>query len=101
MWDDPYVPLYGRSAPTEKGFSSVEDLRAVLDHLRIRRASLLGLSLGGRIAIDFTLAYPQRVDKLVLMGPTGYRFKIEDDQWHLQCRTPYSPSASVRSPRTI
>ena len=95
MWDDQFVPLsrmftvirhdirpYGRSAATEKGFSSVEDLRALLDHLQIKRASLVGLSLGGRIAIDFTLAYPQRVDKLVLIGPglTGYRFKIEDDQ---------------------
>ena len=95
MWHDQYVPLsqmftvirydirpYGRSANTEKGFSSVEDLRGLLDHLRIRHASLVGLSLGGRIAIDFTLAYPERVDKLVLMGPglTGYRFKVEDDQ---------------------
>jgi 3-oxoadipate enol-lactonase len=95
MWDDQFVPLsrsftvvrhdirpYGRSAPSEKGFSSVEDLRALLDHLQITRASLVGLSLGGRIAVDFTLAYPDRVDKLVLMGPglTGYRFKVEDDQ---------------------
>ena len=94
MWDDQFVPLsqsftvvrydirpYGRSAPSEKGFSSVEDLRALLDHLGIPRASLVGLSLGGRIAIDFALAYPDRVDKLVLMGPglTGYQFKIEND----------------------
>ena len=72
----------GRSAPSEKGFSSVEDLRALLDHLGIARASLVGLSLGGRIAIDFTLAYPDRVNKLVLMGPglTGYQFKVENDQ---------------------
>jgi pimeloyl-ACP methyl ester carboxylesterase len=95
MWDDQFVPLspsftvvrhdirpYGRSAATEKGFSSVEDLRALLDHLKITRASLVGLSLGGRIAIDFTLAYPDRVDKLVLMGPglTGYQFKLENDE---------------------
>ena len=94
MWDDQYGLLaqmftvirydirpYGRSANTEKGFSSVDDLSALLDHLRISRASLVGLSLGGRIAIDFALAHPQRVDKLILMGPglTGYRFKIEDD----------------------
>jgi 3-oxoadipate enol-lactonase len=95
MWDDQFVPLsqsftvvrhdirpYGRSATSEKGFSNVDDLRALLDHLGITRASLVGLSLGGRIAIDFALAYPDRVDKLVLMGPglTGYEFKIEDDQ---------------------
>ena len=95
MWDDQVAPLsqsftvvrhdirpYGRSAPSEKGFSSVEDLRALLDHLGIARASLVGLSLGGRIAIDFTLAYADRVNKLVLMGPglTGYQFKVENDQ---------------------
>jgi pimeloyl-ACP methyl ester carboxylesterase len=95
MWDDQVSPLsqsftvvrhdirpYGRSAPSEKGFSSVEDLRGLLDHLGIKRASLVGLSLGGRIAIDFTLTYPDRVDKLVLMGPglTGYQFKVENDQ---------------------
>ena len=95
MWDGQFVPLsqrftvirhdirpYGRSALSEKGFSSVDDLRGLLDHLGIARASLVGLSLGGRIAIDFTLAYPDRVDKLVLMGPglTGYQFKMESDQ---------------------
>ncbi len=60
----------------------MEDLRALLDYLGIARASLVGLSLGGRIAIDFTLAYPDRVDKLVLMGPglTGYQFKVENDE---------------------
>jgi 3-oxoadipate enol-lactonase len=93
MWDD-QVPVlaqrftvvrydirpYGRSAGVEKGYSSVDDLAALMDYLGVKRASLVGLSLGGRIAIDFALAHPDRVDKLVLMGPglTGYAFNQND-----------------------
>jgi 3-oxoadipate enol-lactonase len=93
MWDDQMPVLsksftvirydirpYGRSAGTEKGFSSVDDLRALLDYLGVKRASLVGLSLGGRIAIDFALVEPDRVEKLVLMGPglSGYAFNPDD-----------------------
>ena len=95
MWDDQMPVLvksfgvirydirpYGRSAETEKGFSSVEDLRALMDYLNVKSASLVGLSLGGRIAIDFALTYPGRVSKLVLMGPglTGYAFNVNDEK---------------------
>jgi 3-oxoadipate enol-lactonase len=94
MWDD-QVPFlaesftvtrydirpYGRSALTEKGFSSVDDLAALMDFLGILKASLVGLSLGGRIAVDFALTHPTRVDKLVLMGPglTGFPFNAQDE----------------------
>ena len=93
MWDDqvPFLATsftvtrydirpYGRSALTDKGFSSVDDLAALLDFLGITRASLVGLSLGGRIALDFALTHPDRVDKLVLMGPglTGFPFNEKD-----------------------
>jgi pimeloyl-ACP methyl ester carboxylesterase len=94
MWDD-QVPFlaksftvtrydirpYGRSGPAEKGFSSVDDLAALMDFLGIERASLVGLSLGGRIAIDFALTHPDRLDKLVVMGPglTGFPFNQKDE----------------------
>lgn len=42
------------------------DLRAVLLALGIRRASVLGYSMGGRLALTFAVQYPQMVDKLVL-----------------------------------
>lgn len=38
----------------------------VLDHLRIERASLVGLSFGGMVAQAFALQYPERVRSLVL-----------------------------------
>ncbi len=45
---------------------SVADLRALLDHLRLRRAAVGGLSMGGNIALNFALAHPNRVTALVV-----------------------------------
>ncbi|HEV8675440.1 MAG TPA: alpha/beta fold hydrolase [Methylomirabilota bacterium] len=42
------------------------DLRDLLDHLRIRRAHVGGLSLGGGIATRFALRHPRRVRSLVV-----------------------------------
>lgn len=43
-----------------------EDLRRLMDHLRVDRAHLVGLSMGGRILMDFAARHPQRVQSLVL-----------------------------------
>lgn len=58
----------GRSAPPDRSFSDVEDLRAVLDHFGLDRAALVGLSMGGETALDFALAHPERVTALALIG---------------------------------
>ena len=42
------------------------DLCRVLDHFKAERAHLVGLSMGGRIAMHFALAHPQRVRSLTL-----------------------------------
>src|SRR5579863_411515 len=46
-------------------------LGAFLDKLDVRRCVLVGNSLGGAIAIGYALKQPERVAKLVLMGPGG------------------------------
>ena len=46
----------------------VDDLKNLLDNLNIEKANLIGFSLGGAIALDFTIKYPQRVSSLVLMS---------------------------------
>lgn len=56
---------HGRSTATVPA-SPVEDLRRVLDHLGVKEASLVGLSMGGGVAFGFALQHPERVDKLVL-----------------------------------
>jgi pimeloyl-ACP methyl ester carboxylesterase len=45
-----------------------EDARALLDHLRIERADVMGYSLGARIAAFFAKAHPHRVCAMILGG---------------------------------
>jgi pimeloyl-ACP methyl ester carboxylesterase len=60
---------FGETRYKPETFSHMQDLRAVLDKLGIEQANLVGCSQGGRFAVDFTLAYPKRVAKLVLVAP--------------------------------
>lgn len=68
-------PGYGQSAKpivTEGVWTfNAYVLREVLDALDIERAHLVGNSLGGGTALKMALDYPDRVDRLVLMGPAG------------------------------
>ncbi|PWT88001.1 MAG: hypothetical protein C5B55_13870 [Blastocatellia bacterium] len=50
----------------------VDFLDQFCKQLKIERASLVGSSLGGWIAAAYTLAFPDRVDKLVLEDAAGY-----------------------------
>lgn len=59
---------YGRSPAWDGPYSSVDDLRRLLDELGLERASLVGLSRGGTVALEFTLEHPDRVDALVLVA---------------------------------
>ena len=73
MWDEQFGELsqhyrvirydargYGRSSAADQAFSAHEDLAGLMRGLNLVRASLVGLSLGGRIAIDFALAHPDQ-----------------------------------------
>src|SRR5437660_10743680 len=45
-----------------------EDVRALLDHLGLPRADVMGYSMGARIAAFLALAHPARVRSLILGG---------------------------------
>jgi len=82
LWE-PVVPLvagrfralrtdlrfYGRSAGPAAPWSWHDDVLATLDELGIERAALVGLSLGGRIALELALDAPQRFWALALVAP--------------------------------
>jgi pimeloyl-ACP methyl ester carboxylesterase len=59
---------YGKSSTATGNFSNMDDLRVLFNHLKIEKACLMALSSGGRLAIDFTLQYPEKVSSLVLVG---------------------------------
>jgi 3-oxoadipate enol-lactonase len=54
-----------------------EDLRAVLDDLGIRRARILGLSMGGATALRFATRWPERVEALILASTMASRLPDE------------------------
>ncbi len=60
------LPGYGKSGAHDNDFSFVEDLKGLLDYLKIETVSIIGLSVGGQIGIDFSLEYPEKVHSLVL-----------------------------------
>ncbi|HZM82289.1 MAG TPA: alpha/beta fold hydrolase [Candidatus Limnocylindrales bacterium] len=64
----------GLSAPARPTLASgayADWLGDVLDALGIQRVRLLGLSLGGWLAADFATRDPDRVERLVLLSPSG------------------------------
>jgi pimeloyl-ACP methyl ester carboxylesterase len=61
---------FGRSPIPADTFANHEDPAALLDHLQVDSAHVVGASYGGLIALDFTLAHPERVRSLVLVAPS-------------------------------
>ncbi|MFE6710590.1 alpha/beta fold hydrolase [Streptomyces sp. NPDC057695] len=71
----PDLPGYGRSG---KGVDLADPfgalasgIRGVLDQLNLEKAHFVGNSYGGACALRLALDTPQRVDRMVLMGPGG------------------------------
>ena len=65
-----YDPRGHGSTPWSDGALAIDDLArdlgALLDHVGVERASIVGVSLGGMTAMAFARLAPQRVDRLVL-----------------------------------
>lgn len=63
------MPGFGKSP--DCGQPPVTVLQAVLSHLELERVVLAGPSMGGRIALEYAIAHPQRLAGLVLAGAVG------------------------------
>lgn len=91
MWDDQFsefaqryrsirydVRGHGRSSRPSGAFSHVDDLYRLLAFLDATDVALVGLSRGGRIAIDFTLEYPNAVRALVAVAAAFSGAEVDD-----------------------
>ena len=82
MWDDQVDPLandatvirydvrgFGRSTPRDNDlpYTHTADLFALLDHLAVDAAVLVGLSMGGGIVTEAAVQEPERIKALVLL----------------------------------
>ena len=61
--------FFGRSTGPAVPWSWEKDVVGVLDELEIERTALVGLSLGGKLALDVALAHPQRLWAVVGVAP--------------------------------
>ncbi len=82
MWDEQF-PLfvqryrvirydlrgYGQTRLGPGTFANHEDVTALLNALDAPRAHIIGVSFGSAVALDFTLAHPDRVSSLVMVAP--------------------------------
>src|SRR5262245_22749618 len=81
MWDDAAPMLaerfrvirldfrgYGGTPMPDGSFVYAADVAALLAALDVDRADVIGVSMGGHVALDLALAHPQLVDRLVLVG---------------------------------
>lgn len=72
------------SLPVEgRPYSDHEDLATLLDHLGVKAAHVVGFSMGSGIAVDFSLAYPDRTRSLTAVGPWvfGYSSPTAQDMF--------------------
>jgi 3-oxoadipate enol-lactonase len=92
----------GATTTTPAPYTSAQlaaDAVALLDALEIERADVFGMSLGGMIAQELALGWPERVDRLVLgcthcgLGhaapperEAGRAFALETDDWAQRMR---------------
>ena len=85
---------FGRSSMPTDPYSHVEDVKALLSYLEIRQAVVLGLSMGGGVALDFALAYPEYTRALILADSTWRGFS-----WSKQSAASTAWTARTFQPR--
>jgi pimeloyl-ACP methyl ester carboxylesterase len=93
MWDPQFETLaqafrvvrydhrgFGRSSAATQPYSPVADLVKLMDHLELKRANLVGNSMGGTLALDFALLQPDRTGAVVVIASAagGYPTPEED-----------------------
>jgi pimeloyl-ACP methyl ester carboxylesterase len=73
------LPGFGLTGPDPTGdYSDAREMKilaGLMDQLSIARASLVGNSLGGRIAFNFAALHSDRVTRLALVSPDGFASK--------------------------
>ena len=86
------LPGYGKSSKGKYEASMsyyATVVKEFLHALGIEKATLAGHSMGGQIAITAALAYPELVERLVLVAPAGFEtFHKGERQWFREVLTP-------------
>ena len=116
IWDDPYLSRFFRRLSSfarvitfdkrGTGLSDpvsldnlpdletrMDDVRAVMDEIGSAKATIFGHSEGGAMSMFFAAAYPERTERLILMGTKAKGTRGDDYPWGL---TPEERDARAR-----
>lgn len=116
MWDEQFqlfsnthrvirydVRGFGKSTVAKEKFSDARDLHDLLKHLGVAKTSIIGVSNGGRITLDFAVEYPNRIESLILVAPgiRGYKTSgpNEEKLWNDFEKTMKPQEVAVREGR--
>jgi len=55
----------------QRGLVNARAVKGLLDVLGIKKAHLVGNSMGGATTLNFAVEFPDRLDRMILMGPGG------------------------------
>lgn len=77
---------FGKSTTPMSLYGHHNDLYQLMKYLEIDEAYLVGLSLGGEIATDFTISYPHMVKKLILADASMHGYESTVD-WQVHAQT--------------
>ncbi len=80
---------FGETPDPVGKYTDYFDLKVLLNHLDVRRAHVIGVSNGGRIAMEFALEYPAMVEKLVLVAPGLPGFRPPEDKFDQEMSAKY------------
>jgi pimeloyl-ACP methyl ester carboxylesterase len=64
----------------------VNDLHHLLEHLNVKKCSIIGHSIGGIIASVYAAQYPENVDAIVLINSSPKKFEEKDLEKHFKTR---------------
>lgn len=75
------LPAHGNSSGIDTTILVAQVLHEVLAHVNIQKVSVIGLSYGSSCATDFAIAYPDQVEKMILVSPglTGWEKVLQPD----------------------
>ncbi|WP_301953148.1 alpha/beta fold hydrolase [Paenibacillus tritici] len=73
----------GQSPAPQEPMDPVRDLLGLLHHLQLNKITLIGHSMGGELALNFTLAHPEMVEQLIVIAPSlsGYPYSEAFLEW--------------------
>lgn len=111
IWDNQFLPFaknykvvrydrrgYGRSPIPELKYSNIEDLHQVFASLKLDKAILIGMSAGGGLVLDFTIAHPEKVSKVIVVGAVVGGFTYSE---HFQTRGGRLTAADYGNPEKL